>query len=296
MNCDGLLNFGDINPFWLALSNPSQYEAQFPDCNILNGDINGDKQTNMSDLTPFTMLLSGGLGSTGLRAEYTWDAENRLIAVRPVAPTAGSSRVEFGYDYLGRRVQKKVYNWVGPGPDEWATMPAVHRKFVGSGWLLLMELDGDSDILRKYTWGLDLAGLSGAAAFMSRGDPYRDRQGAAMLEGAGGISGLLAMSDTNGTPANPGDDLNYVYFYDATLDTAARRQGQAGNVGQLIDLFAANAPAAIKAHYEYDPYANTFVFAFRGSESVVRVGALSGPGDRPMDAGAGRGPPLPGRV
>jgi hypothetical protein len=52
--------------------------------------------------------------------------------------------------------------------------------------------------LREYTWGLDLGGLNGAGGQTS---------GLSMLEAAGGISGLLAMSDTNGRPGT-GDDLN----------------------------------------------------------------------------------------
>ncbi|HMQ15118.1 MAG TPA: hypothetical protein PKC49_04015 [Phycisphaerae bacterium] len=72
------------------------------------------------------------------------------------------------------------------------------------------------------TWGRDLSGS---------------------LDGAGGIGGLLAIQDTNGTPSSDTDDLRYVYFYDAN-----------GNVGQVIDLaHDPNDPtAAIKAHYEYD--------------------------------------------
>jgi RHS repeat-associated protein len=106
--------------------------------------------------------------------------------------------------------------------------------------------------MRKYTCGLDLAALSGSGVAPANGR-WDAGHGGPALQGAGGISGLLAMSDTNGTPGT-GDDLNYVCLYDATLDTAARRQGQAGNVGQLVDLSAPSAAEAIKAHYEYDPY------------------------------------------
>jgi RHS repeat-associated protein len=91
-----------------------------------------------------------------------------------------------------------------------------------------MELDRNNNVVRKCTWGLDLAGQMGSAGILPAG-----------LEGAGGIGGLLAME----APQTVGDPLNYVYLYDDN-----------GNVGQVIDLFAANAPAAIKAHYEYDPY------------------------------------------
>jgi len=38
---------------------------------------------------------------------YAWDAENRLIRVEPVTPVDEiSGKVEFAYDYTGRRVRK----------------------------------------------------------------------------------------------------------------------------------------------------------------------------------------------
>ena len=80
------------------------------------------------------------------------------------------------------------------------------------------------------TWGRDLSGSP---------------------DGAGGIGGLLAVQDANGTTTgenHESDDLRYVYFYDAN-----------GNVGQVIDLAASSASASIKAHYEYDAYGNVLV-------------------------------------
>jgi hypothetical protein len=58
LNCDGHVNFGDINPFVLALSNPAGYATAYPNCNILNGDINGDGHVNFGDINPFVALLS----------------------------------------------------------------------------------------------------------------------------------------------------------------------------------------------------------------------------------------------
>ena len=36
------------------------------------------------------------------------------------------------------------------------------RKLVWSGWLLLMELDPNNNVVRRYTCGLDLAGQNGS--------------------------------------------------------------------------------------------------------------------------------------
>jgi hypothetical protein len=58
MNCDNAVDFGDINPFVLALSDPDEYRRQYPDCDIANGDINRDGKIDFGDITPFVALLS----------------------------------------------------------------------------------------------------------------------------------------------------------------------------------------------------------------------------------------------
>ncbi len=60
LNCDGVVDFRDINPFVLALSNPAAYEQTFPECDLLHGDINGDGSVNFGDINPFVALLTGG--------------------------------------------------------------------------------------------------------------------------------------------------------------------------------------------------------------------------------------------
>ncbi len=60
MNCDGQISVGDINPFVLALTDPSGYAAMFPDCDILNGDCSGDQQVTVGDINCFVALVVGG--------------------------------------------------------------------------------------------------------------------------------------------------------------------------------------------------------------------------------------------
>jgi hypothetical protein len=60
LNCDGRVDFGDINPFVLALSAPWLYEQTYPNCNILSGDINNDGGVDFADINPFVTLLTGG--------------------------------------------------------------------------------------------------------------------------------------------------------------------------------------------------------------------------------------------
>jgi parallel beta-helix repeat protein len=62
LNCDCVIDFGDINPFVLYLSNFAGWQAAFPACDALNGDINGDGiygQASFGDINPFVALLTG---------------------------------------------------------------------------------------------------------------------------------------------------------------------------------------------------------------------------------------------
>ncbi len=59
MNCDMTVDFGDINPFVLALVNPTSYALAFPGCNSMNGDINGNGVVEFGDINPFIALLTG---------------------------------------------------------------------------------------------------------------------------------------------------------------------------------------------------------------------------------------------
>lgn len=58
LNCDGAVNFDDINPFVTALSDPAAYAIQYPGCDILNGDCDGDGDVDFDDINAFVALLS----------------------------------------------------------------------------------------------------------------------------------------------------------------------------------------------------------------------------------------------
>jgi len=60
LNCDGLINAFDIDPFVLALTNPDAYAAQLPGCDYMLADVNGDGSVNAFDINPFVVLLTGG--------------------------------------------------------------------------------------------------------------------------------------------------------------------------------------------------------------------------------------------
>ncbi len=76
----------------------------------------------------------------------------------------GDLKVEFSYDYRGRRVRKLATPWnplLNGGAGDWDSANADLRKYLWSGWKMLIELDDQAEAfnkVRKYTGGLDLAG------------------------------------------------------------------------------------------------------------------------------------------
>jgi hypothetical protein len=54
-NCDGVIDFKDINPFVAVLSGGAP-------CNFYNCDMNGDFVIDFKDINPFVAILSGGGG------------------------------------------------------------------------------------------------------------------------------------------------------------------------------------------------------------------------------------------
>ena len=118
----------------------------------------------------FQYDLDGNTLSDG-RFTYSWDAENRLIAMQTATNKVGLAvpavRLFFTYDYQSRRVGKVVSNCVS---GVWSLSSA--RTFTYDGWNLLCETicNPSSVTTNSYTWGLDLSGSA---------------------QGAGGIGGLL---------------------------------------------------------------------------------------------------------
>src|SRR5262249_14824514 len=125
-------------------------------------------------------------------------------------------RLEFAYDYLGRRIEKRVYGWTpgSEGSGGWSLVST--RRFIYDGWLLIAELDGDNHLLRSYAWGLD-ASVS--------------------WKGAGGVGGLLAIHVHD--PSDESLTATYWPAYDG-----------GGNVVALVDADSHE----VVARYKYAPY------------------------------------------
>ncbi len=57
LDCDGDVDFDDIDPFVLALSGQVAYEAAHPNCYWLNGDTDGDGDVDFDDINGFVQLI-----------------------------------------------------------------------------------------------------------------------------------------------------------------------------------------------------------------------------------------------
>jgi len=60
LNCNGLVDGFDIQPFVLALTNPSEYAQQYPGCDPLQGDCNCSGALDGFDIQPFVICVTNG--------------------------------------------------------------------------------------------------------------------------------------------------------------------------------------------------------------------------------------------
>ena len=59
VNCDGVVNMGDVQPFVELLSQEAVWRANNYGCDRSNGDVNGDGQVDFADVSPFVKVISG---------------------------------------------------------------------------------------------------------------------------------------------------------------------------------------------------------------------------------------------
>ncbi len=154
--------------------------------------------TTLPESVNLTYDLNGNLLSDGLRA-FNYDDANQLTNIT----VAGQWKSDFAYDGLGRRRVTRDYTWVS---NSW--LLSAELRYVYDGMVVLQERDAGNSILVTYTRGLDMSGT---------------------MQGAGGIGGLLARTDANGSA---------YYHSDA-----------GGNITAMV-----NSSGAVVARYLYDPY------------------------------------------
>ena len=141
-------------------------------------------------------MTSGPLpANVNANSTLIWDGENRLVE----AQVNSGSTVSYVYDSQSRRIAE--------------TVGSATSVYVYDGWNPIAEYNTTFALTKTYTWGVDLSGS---------------------MQGAGGVGGLLAVTDGTGT-----------YF--PTFDGN-------GNVSEYLD-----SNGNTVAHYEYDPFGKTTV-------------------------------------
>lgn len=109
----------------------------------MSNELNQYKKVNSENLA---YDFDGNIITNG-QWTYSWDGENRLKSA-----TDGNMYLEFEYDYLSRRISKKVYN---------NSALIKHTYFIYDEYKLIEELDAinNNTSLFKYTWQPKSLGL-----------------------------------------------------------------------------------------------------------------------------------------
>ncbi len=208
-------------PVWRAITNLA----------VLNNGSNPDIVTNVVGNTlvaarqeVFTHDSDGNLTADS-RWSYTWNAENRLIAMESAAnvPAAAKRKLEFTYDGQGRRIQKLVSTNNGT-----IYLPALTNRFVYDGWNLVAVLGADNSLRQSFAWGTDLSGT---------------------FQGAGGVGGLLWIYDSSTINNQPSTHFvahdgngNVTTLVNATDGSESGRY-EYGPFGEVIRITGAMAKA-----------------------------------------------------
>lgn len=158
---------------------------------------------------------------------YTWDGENRLIAMEEKAIANATpnetppprKRLEFAYDGQSRRVRKVVKTLQG---QTWSVTSDV--RFVYDAWNLLAEFSmkletSNLELQRSYAWGYDLSGTE---------------------QGAGGVGGLVLVkqSQTTAKYSQPPPTGALAPLYDGNGNILAYIDCTTGTVTQTMEYDA----------------------------------------------------------
>jgi len=139
----------------------------------------------------------GNLEEDGIKWNYTWDAENRLIRAETYPGDSSPRQIRYHYDHLSRCFLRQTYYW-NATTGVWYV--ATTNRWVYDGWNRIALLSPSGAVTEEYLWGLDLSGS---------------------MQGAGGVGGLLLWSRTYDSGASW---QSYYPCYDGN-----------GNVTELLD-------------------------------------------------------------
>ena len=185
LNCDGLVNTFDIDPFVLALTSAfdeppfAGYLAVYPGCNPLQADINGDGAVNVFDIDPFVQCLTGGGCPTGacclaggcqertqaacMGASWSQWLEGETCEPYPCPAPAGMTLIPAGEFMMG--------DTFGEGHADGRELP-VHAVYVDAFYIGVYEVTN-----AEYAAGLNWAWAQGGLITVSDGVVYQAGSG-----------------------------------------------------------------------------------------------------------------------
>jgi len=160
------------------------------------------------------LRFDGGVNKDSENREYVWDGENRLIEIKN---NSGSIQKNY-YDAGNRKIA--------------TTANSVTTYYIYDGFNRIAEYTGTT-LEKSYLWGMDLSGT---------------------MQGAGGVGGLLAVSEHTVVAQSP-----VVTTFYPTYDGN-------GNICEYLDDTGTS-----KAHYEYDAFGNvTFSSGDKAADFAYR--------------------------
>ena len=128
-----------------------------------------------------TYDADGNMLTTGDGWLYTWNGENRLIRAEN-----SDTLVEMAYDYMGRRIEKKVSSKGVLSFYSWSL--EQHYKFVYDGYKLIAIYDAANNnaLLMTFTWQPESVGLDVPVSMTYEGNTYYY-----VTDGNKNVTGLL---------------------------------------------------------------------------------------------------------
>lgn len=212
----------NTTPAWLSVTNLAVMQRG------TNADLIATNRGNLfvaASSESFAYDADGNLTSDG-RWSYSWDAENRLVAMQSLAsgPDASKRQLTFAYDWQSRRTKLGVSTWTN---STWSVLTS--NLFVNDAWNLIAELNATNHaVIRSYLWGSDLSGN---------------------MRGAGGVGGLLAVNDTaQGTHFYTYDGNGNVLGLVSAASGTTTAQYEYGPFGELL---RATGPMALANPFRF---------------------------------------------
>jgi RHS repeat-associated protein len=208
--------------------------------NALGVKATNSLTVNLPTPVNFQYDANGNLTNDGTRW-FFYDGENQLTNVT----VAGQYQVIYLYDGLSLRRIRRASAWQS---GAWVQTNEV--RYIYDGNNVIQERDASNNVLVTYTRALDLS---------------------ASLQGAGGIGGLLARTDANGTTYYHSDgNGNITALMDGNQNIVARYEYDA--FGRLVGMWGTNAAANVYrfSSKEYDSVTGLYYFGRRYYDPVLQ--------------------------